>query len=54
MLGEKGEMKRAIASAFPVVVGFGLCAFFFSCKHDDYADVLLPNNIPEVLHLVSR
>lgn len=42
-------MEWTIRFGVPVVVGFDLAAFLLCGEHDDYADVFLPDDVPEVL-----
>ena len=47
-------MEVTVLPVLPVVVSFDLSAFLFSCEHYNDADVLLPDDVPEVLISVSQ
>lgn len=49
LLGEEVEAEGTVPFLVPIVVRFDLRSFFLGRKHHDNADVLLPDDIPEVL-----
>ena len=49
LFGKKIELKGPVVTSIPVIVCFGLRAFFLGGEHYYYADIVLPDDVPKVL-----